>query len=450
MTRHSPQTPLNFRRPVFSRAWRWLLQLDQPAPLRPESEVTAEVERNYRWNFTVNLLDGATFWFGNSFIAGTTIVPLFISKLTDSPLPLGLAAMIAQGGWSLPQLFTAGRVEKLARKKAVVVNLGFFLERVPMWLIVVAAMLALRQPVVALLLFFWGYAWHGLGAGLVATSWQDLLARCFPVNRRGRLLGLTFFIGAGTGALGAGLTTWLLATYPFPTNFVTLFSLAAVAITASWFFLALTREPVQPPRNNRPAGERLWSAVAGIVRQDLNFRRFLVARLLLASGGMGLGFVVVAAVQRWQLSDSVAGLYTATMLLGQTGGNLAFGLSADRFGHKVNLELSALASATAFGLAWLAPSPGWYYLVFGLLGIAVAAILVSGILVVMEFSPPDRRPTYTGLANTAVGVVTIAAPLLGAALALAGYEWLFALAAGINLLAFAVMRWWVHEPRFSQ
>jgi MFS family permease len=450
MTFNSPQTPLGFRRQGLSRAWRRLLQLDEPAPLRPDGEVAAEVERNYRWNFTVNLLDGATFWFGNSFIAGATIVPLFISKLTDSPLPLGLAAMIAQGGWSLPQLFTAGRVEKLARKKPVVVNLGFFLERVPMWLIVVAAMLALRRPAVALLLFFWGFAWHSFGAGLVATSWQDLLARCFPVNRRGRLFGLTFFIGAGTGALGAGLSTWLLATYPFPTNFVILFSLAAAAITVSWFFLALTREPVQPPRNARPVGERLWLAVADIVRQDINFRRFLVARLLLASGSMGLGFVVVAAVQRWQLSDEVAGLYTATMLLGQTAGNLAFGLFADRFGHKVNLELCALVSAAAFAIAWLAPAPGWYYLVFALLGVAVAAVLVSGILVVMEFSPPDRRPTYTGLANTAVGVVTMVAPLLGAALALAGYDWLFLLSALFNLLAFAVMRWWVREPRFSE
>jgi MFS family permease len=434
----------------MSRAWRWLLQLDRPAPLRPESEVAAEVERNYRWNFTVNLLDGATFWFGNSFISSATIVPLFVSKLTDSPLPLGLAAMIAQGGWWLPQLFTARRVEKLARKKPVVVNLGFFLERVPMWLIVGAAMLALRQPFAALALFFLGFAWHSFGAGLIATAWQDLLARCFPVNRRGLLFGLTFFIGAGTGALGAGLSTWLLEAYAFPTSFVILFTLAAVGITVSWAFLALTREPVQPPQNDRPAGERLWSAVAGIVRQDTNFRRFLGARLLLASGSMGLGFVVVAAVQRWQLPDGVAGLYTVAMLLGQTGGNLLFGLLADRFGHKVNLELGALISALAFGIAWLAPAPGWYYVVFTLLGVSVATVLVSGILVVMEFSPPERRPTYTGLANTSVGVVTMAAPLLGAALALAGYDWLFLLTALLNVLAFIVMRWWVREPRWHK
>ena len=171
----------------LNRSLRWLLQIDQPVSSRSEAEVVAEVEQNYRWNFAVNLLDGASFWFGLSFISSATIVPLFISKLTDSTLAIGLVAVIAQGAWFLPQLFTANLVERLARKKPVVVNLGFFLERLPMWLIVLAAVLAGRSATAALLLFLLGYAWHGLGAGVIATAWQDLLARCFPVARRGFL-----------------------------------------------------------------------------------------------------------------------------------------------------------------------------------------------------------------------------------------------------------------------
>jgi hypothetical protein len=135
------------------------------------------MRRHYRWNFSVNLLDGASFWFGLSFISATTIIPLFISKLTDSALAIGLAAVIAEGGWYLPQLFTANLVERLPRKKAMVVNLGLFLERFPVFLLVAAALVASRSPGLALIIFFVGYSSHGLGAGLVATSWQDLIAR---------------------------------------------------------------------------------------------------------------------------------------------------------------------------------------------------------------------------------------------------------------------------------
>ena len=101
----------------------------------------------------------------------------------------------------------------------------------------------------------------------------------------------------------------------------------------------------------------------------------------------------------------------------------------------------------AFGLVWLAPSPEWYYVVFALLGIVSGSTLVSGILVVMEFCEPQRRPTYVGIGNTGVGLVSMVGPLIGAGLAELGYGWLFAVSAGINLAAFVAMHWWVREPR---
>jgi MFS family permease len=433
----------------LSGTLRWLLQTDRPAPPRSEEQIAFEVERNYRWNFGVNLLDNASFMFGFSFISATTIVPLFISKLTTSPLPIGIAAVIAQSGWSLPQLFTANSVERLARKKPVVVNLGFFLERLPMWILVIAPVIAVREPTLALGLFLSAYTFFNLGSGVVATAWQDLIARCFPVDRRGRFMGTSMFVGTGLGTLGAAISAWFLKTFPFPTNFVTIFTFAAVGITISWIFLALTREPVQPVEGPRTSSRQFWTKLPEILRNDHNFRRFLVARSLLSLGGMGTGFITIAAVQRWHVPDSTVGVYTGVLLLGQTVGNLTFGFLADRFGHKLSLELGALVSLFAFLLAWLSPSAGWYYVVFAFLGIAIGSMVVSGILVIMEFCEPQRRPTYAGMANSSVGLVGIAAPLIGTWLAQVSYSWLFALSACVCLLAFAALRWWVKEPRWA-
>jgi MFS family permease len=73
--------------------------------------------------------------------------------------------------------------------------------------------------------------------------------------------------------------------------------------------------------------------------------------------------------------------------------------------------------------------------------------MVSGILVVMEFCEPQRRPTYVGIGNTGVGLVSMVGPLIGAGLAELGYGWLFAVTAAVNLAAFVAMHWWVREPR---
>jgi MFS family permease len=323
---------------------RRLLQVDPPVEPLTEAELDAERERNYRWNFGVNMMDVVAFWFGLSFISAATIVPLFISKLTDSPIPIGIAALIAQGAWFLPQIFTANTVERLPRMKAVVVNLGLFLERLPMWLLVLSAIIAVRSPSLALIVFLIGYAWRGFGGGIVATSWQDLLARCFPVERRGRFMGISFFVGALTGALAAGFSAQFLSSFPYPANFAYVFTVAAIAISVSWIFLLLVREPVEPVRAPRRSNREYWGELPGILRRDDNYRHFLAGRLLLALSGMGLGFVTVAAIRRWDVADSTVGAYTAAILAGQMLANLSLGFLADKRGHIVSLELGALAS----------------------------------------------------------------------------------------------------------
>jgi MFS family permease len=428
--------------------WRRLLQLDRPVIWRSEAELDAEVERNFRWNFAVNFLDGAFFWLGLSFISHTTILPLFVSKLTTAPLIIALLAILGQSSWYLPQLLTAGLIEKMARKKPAVVNLGLFLERLPLGFLPLAALLSERSPTLALTLFFIVYAIFGFGAGAVAPAWSDLVARCFPVHRRGRFFGITSFAGAGLGTVGAFFSAWLLDTYPFPTNFVYAFTIAASTIVLSWVFIALTREPVQPVAEEilRERGASL-NRFKRILAGDRNFRNYLLTRLLTSLGNMGAGFLTVAALQRWQVADSSVGVYTAALLLGQTTGHLLAGFVADRHGHKLSLEVGLCAFVAAYLLAWWAPTALWFNLVFFLVGSGVGIVIVSGLLINMEFSRPERRPTYIGMANTTVGLGNVLAPSTGGLLALVGYSWLFAASALFGLAALATLHLAVREPR---
>ena len=141
-----------------------------------------------------------------------------------------------------------------------------------------------------------------------------------------------------------------------------------------------------------------------LLRNDHNFRRFLISRMLMSVGWMASGFVTVAAVEHWHVPDSTVGLYTASLMVGQMAGNIIFGFLADRLGHKLCMELGILASFLGFTLALVAPVAQLFFLVFVLLGIGSAAVMVSGILIVLEFCEPERRPTYIGITNTGVGL----------------------------------------------
>ena len=413
-----------------------------------DSDFARQVERNYQYNAVVNWLDGTFFWFGYSFIATRTILPLYVSHFTDSKLLIGLLSVLAASGWFLPQLFTANWVQRLPRKKVTVVHLGLFTERLPVFLMVPAAWLSIRSPNLALAVFFVLFAWHVIGAGAVAVGWQDMLAKIIPPGRRGRFFGITNFGGTATGVLGAAAAAWLLDRYDFPYGYMLCFATAAVLIFISWIFLALTREPAQVSQEPVISQREYWHRLPTILRADLNFRRYLLSQAVVALGGMAVGFLAIYAVQRWQLPDSQAGRFTASMLAGQALSNLVCGVLADRKGHKLVLELSALTGTLAVGLASLAPAPAWFHLVFALIGAAAAGSMLSGIMITFEFSTPDIRPTYIGLSNTMSGIASGVAPVLGGWLAGAmGYRGLFTVAFVIGLAGLALLHWSVREPR---
>jgi len=413
-----------------------------------ELEFEREVARHFRHNAVVNWLDGTFFWFGSSFIAPSTILPLYVSHFTDSKLAIGLLSMLSTTGWLLPQLFTVNWIQRLPRKKVAVVQAGLFTERLPLLLMVPAAWLATRAPALALALFFVLFAWHVLGAGAVAVSWQDMLAKVIPLDRRGRFFGITNFGGTGTGVLGAAAAAWLLGRYDFPYGYMLCFAAAAILVFISWFCLALTREPAQVSQEPAISQREYWRRLPATLRADRNFRRYLLSRIVITMGGMAVGFLAVYAVQRWQLPDSQAGSFTASMLIGQALCNLLFGALADRKGHKLVLELSTLLGALAVGLASLAPAPGWFYAVFALIGASTAGFYLSGTMIAFEFSAHEARPTYIGLNNTLSGVAGAVAPLLGGWLAgAAGYRALFAVACVVGLAGCALLRSAVREPR---
>jgi hypothetical protein len=86
--------------------------------------------RDLRFNFTVNVLDGGFFGAALGFASFITIIPLFVSNLTDSAIIIGLIPAIHAVGWELPQLFTAPSVSRLHRFKPMAVLMSLN-ERIP-------------------------------------------------------------------------------------------------------------------------------------------------------------------------------------------------------------------------------------------------------------------------------------------------------------------------------
>lgn len=405
------------------------------------NEAARVLARSARRNFWMNVGDGATFAFGLSMISRYTVLPLFVSKLSSDPLLLGVIPALFSLGWLLPQLFTAPLVSSLPRRLPFVLKVTIG-ERLPFLIFGLLLVLMPYLPAWMLLVgCFVCYFVHTVCAGIAATAWQDLLARVVPAERWGRLFGMTNAIGGGLGVIGALISGWALVRFPFPQNVGVLSLLCFLALIVSFVFLALVVEPPQPTQPRVPMTLYLRGLLP-LLRRDGAFRSYLYSRSAIGLALTGHSFITAAALVRFNVSDALVGIYTAALLASQAVAHYTLGALADRWGHKQVLELSTLVGIASLALAIIAPGPYWYIAVFILVGISSAGYQISGYTLSMAFSNETERPTYIGLANTALAPVGILGPLLVAQLADSfGYSALFAATALIGVWGVV----WLHR-----
>lgn len=410
---------------------------------------TRQPASDVRWNIGVNLLDLIFFTFAVSVVSRETVVPLLVSRLTDSPIALGLIPAVVGLGFYLPQLLGASVAASMPYKKPFVALWGGVAERLPFLIAgVVVLLLAEPAPLIALGLLVVLFGISSAASGYLTPAWFDMFAKVIPIERRGMFTGVGHGIGALLGVAGAAVIGLVLERVAYPTSFGLLFLLASAAMAVSWLGLALTREPpsasIHPPT---PLLSYLRS-LPSVLRRDGNFSRFIVASSVLRLAAMASGFLMVAGSERFRLSGVEIGVLTGVLIGAQAILNPLWGALGDRAGHKAALVLGGLGLALAPAVTALAPSWPWLVLTFVLLGAFLATETASFLNILPEFCAEADRPTYIGLSNTLLTPITTLAPLLGGVLVGAlGYEPMFGLAAALGLVGVALLALWVREPR---
>lgn len=406
------------------------------------------VQRNLRWNFSVNLIDITFITLAFSLISRETIMPLLISNLTDSKIAIGLVPAIFSICFYLPQLFAANHAERLKRKLPFVMFVGGLLERVPYFFAGFAiGLFAVNSPNLTLLTVYVVIGLAAFGAGVATPAWFTMIGKVLPVNRRGIFFGVSDGLGTLMGVFGAVLVGIVLDEVAYPHNFAALFLAAAVFMGISWVGLALNREPESPSIKQQISQRQYFRQLPTVLGGNANFRRFLFSYSISRLGLMGASFFIVFGNESFALSGAEVGLLTAVLLGSQAVMQLGLGWLGDRRGHKLNLTIFAFAVALAAALAALASDIRGLLPAFALLGTALAADRISHLNIVLEFALPEDQPTFIGLTNTLLAPVVFLAPIIGGWVADIGFDQLFALMLICGIAGGALLHFWVLEPR---
>lgn len=401
-------------------------------------------------NFIVNVLDACFFGFGLVGLASyVTIIPLYLSYLTESTALIGFMATMFQIGWQVPQLLTSNRVAGLKRYKPMVIWMTL-IERVPYFgLAIVAALIPVIGKPLALVLTIALLVMQSFGGGFTATAWQSMISKIMPANRRGTFFGMQSAGANLFATFGALFASVILGASVFPENFAVLFFLAAISLMVSFVFLAMAFEPESEPQDVvEPAkmGD-FWKRLKRILDEEPNFRWFLVVRSLTSMSITAISFFTIFGIRQFDMTPEFASIMTSVLLISQTMSSPILGWIGDHWGHRRVLAFGNLAMIAAIIIAMVAPDVTWFYIVFGLTGLVNSTQWSTIMSITAQFGTVAERPFYIGMANTLIAPVTVFAPIIGGLLAdWVGFTVTFGIFVIAGLLSFVILTFIMSEP----
>ncbi len=374
--------------------------------------------RHLRRNFILLLTDYTLFGMAISLMGNTTVVPDLVNRLTSSDVLVGLSGSLYQFAWLMPQLLFAQIINRSARRMPYMSRtvLPFRLSLGIMSAVIFFSSADNRSGI--LIAFLTGYAFFALGDGLVTIVWADFLGSAIPERWRGVLFGLGQ-TGVAFSVLGTReIIRFMLGPSgpPFPQNYGLMFGISTFIFVVAAIALTLVAEEEHPvPLEPGPPMRQYLAYLGRVLRDDRDFRRLTIVRLLLDLSMMGVPFYVIFGEHELKLRrEALVGDTLLIMTIGTTIASIVMGWLSRRSGSRAVIRSSGVASILHPALALLSLTLGQpsLYLAFLTVGFVNAVVAPGYFDWIITHAPPDRRPIYVGLANT-ISAVSHLAPFLG-------------------------------------
>jgi MFS family permease len=375
-------------------------------------EYIEKVRKNYWWNFMVIMLDSAFFSFSVTMLSQDTIIPYFVSHLTDQKIFIGLVPALFYLGYYLPQLIGAYAVTGRPRRKMYIFWIAVA-ERVAILVIaLIAQFLNWFTNQQALLLLMISFTVYSVTFGLIIPAYSDFISKNI-IRRRGFFFGAMGGLGGIIGFAASLTATYLLDNFGYPIDLRLLFWVGFGTSFISPFFIAAYREiPFPFQRKVEPLREFLLSIPAHI-RATAGFARFMWVRALLNLGLLANAFYALYAIERFDLTEGVLGIITMIILLSQSAVGFLWGWLGDRFGFKL---VYVVASIMVIAMGFLSVTAGgiWaFYIIAFCIGGVYAVSRTADSNMVFELAPPSETSRFIGIANTFLAPVFTLSPLVG-------------------------------------
>jgi MFS family permease len=361
----------------------------------------------------------------------STILPLIIHHFSDSVIMVGIFASLLKGGAIAVQMVAAFYAQEYVRVLPYLRMVFFF--RWFSWFLIGFAIYLVGDNNKTLTLWLIGIGLFGFSftAGFGAVYFKELMAKVFSKKYRGRTMANRQIFTAIGSILSGGVAGYVLANYEAPLNYAYLFMVSSFLMAIGFIAFGTIEEPEKKSiRKKEDSFGKFLKNSWQILQEDNRLKNQIIIIFLGFSFLLAYPFVILKANQSFTLTGWMIGGFITIQMIGSIIGS--FFLWRKMSDYKKMLKLSFIFVILAFSFALLASIPlnidnnnpfllflytdnnpiYLYGLVFLFFGLAMDGFSISGMNLVFEIAPEDKRPIYTALQSnlTSIGLFF---PILG-------------------------------------
>jgi len=358
-----------------------------------------------------NVLHGFFLAVAVSVAEPSTILPLLVHHFSDSVILVGLFASLLKGGAIIVQMWAAFYAQEYKRVIPYLRIVFFF--RWFSWFLIGLAIYFVgdNNKNLTLLLIGIGFFGFSFTAGFGAIYFKELIAKVFSKNYRGRTMANRQIWTAIGSILSGGVAGYVLENYTAPLNYAYLFMVSSFLMAIGFIAFGTIDEPEKKEiRKKEKSFFEFLKNSFQILKKDTKLKNQIIIILLGFSYLLSYPFVILKANNSFHLTGWMLGGFITIQMIGSIIGS--FFIWRKMNNYHLMLQLSFIFAIISFIFALFANTPLFYGIVFLFFGLAMDGFSISGMNLVFEIAPEDKRPIYTALQSniTSLGLFF---PILG-------------------------------------
>ncbi len=402
------------------------------------------------------IVDGANFNIGGAFLEANTVLPTYVSTLTDSPFLIGLVSTTRTFGYLIPQIFVAGFIERLPSKKPFMIKAGWIM-RAAAFCLALSALLSQNNPSLALAVFYTSLVVFAVADGFSGLPWMAIVAKTIPPEKRGSLFGTMQALGGIAAFLSGFLVRALLEQEGrYPLNYFAVMRIGSTFLLGSQLAMHFVVDLEAEVSGERTSMMKYLKRLPLAVRENASFRRLLVVRMLVGGLYLVLPFFAIHAQSALNFPKSIVGLFISAQMVGLVAGGPLWGYLGDHHGSYWVVRVVALLTGVTgvlalcarflYSIGWLSLTYVLYFLLYFCLGGYFGGVWIGFSNYVIDVADDSQTATFLGVLNTVTAPLTLLTMVGGWILQTAGYVALFGVMVGVQAIA-CLLAWNLPDSR---